>query len=197
MTMSTITIHGTTERRTVRSRLRLVPWLTVVPLAIVMAYADGFWMTSLRGAAGSIERTQEPFAAWLRESTLSVPFFVLAVIAALTFAAHRFGPVVSRPRTVLATALLVVAAGTMVGIYEVASSSAYDYSLQSSQAQMMASMDTSGAGGSSTQQQQASLALQVHAVGYGSGILLVTNLIVVGWVIAIRGGSVKTGAIRH
>ena len=41
-----------------------VPWLTVLPFAVVMAYADGFWMTSLRGAVGAIERTDEPFTSW-------------------------------------------------------------------------------------------------------------------------------------
>ena len=58
-----------------------VPWLTVIPLAAMMAYADGFWMVSLRGAVGAIERTQEPFASWLRESTVLLPAFVLAVRA--------------------------------------------------------------------------------------------------------------------
>ena len=47
-----------------------VPWLTVVALAAVLAYADGFWMTSLRGAVGAIERTQETVHRWWRESTL-------------------------------------------------------------------------------------------------------------------------------
>jgi hypothetical protein len=43
-----------------------VPWGTVLPLAVVLAYADGFWMLTLRGAIGAIERTQEPFAGWAR-----------------------------------------------------------------------------------------------------------------------------------
>jgi hypothetical protein len=162
-----------------------------------MAYADGFWMTSLRGAVGAIERTQEPFTTWLRESTLSLPFFVLAVIAALTLAARRFGPVLRTSKTIVATALMVVAAGTMVGVYEVATSSAYDYQLQSSQLQVMGSMrstDHTGAGSSLALQQRASLGLQVRAVGYGSGILLATNLVLVGWVVALRGGRLN---VRH
>ncbi|MEO6142901.1 MAG: hypothetical protein ABIP19_02900 [Dermatophilaceae bacterium] len=176
-----------------------VPWLTVLPLAVLMAYADGFWMTSLRGAAGAIERTQEPFASWLRESALALPVFVLAVLAALTLAARWFGPVLSRPRTVMATALLVVAAGTLVGIAEVAASSAYDYHLQSNQAQLMGSipgmqMPDSNAG--DLPAQQASLRLQVRAVSYGAGILLVTNLVLVGWVVAFRGGRLDLSATR-
>ena len=49
--MSTLSFNATTERpRTLRGRLSLVPWLTVLPLAVVLAYADGFWMVSLRGS---------------------------------------------------------------------------------------------------------------------------------------------------
>ena len=106
-----------------------------MPLAVVLAYADGFWLISLRGAVGSIERTREPFASWLRESTLALPVFVLAVLGALTLAARWFGPVLRKPKTVVAAALLVVAAGTLVGIAGLAASSAYDYHLQSSQLQ--------------------------------------------------------------
>ena len=105
--MSTIAINATTERsQTLRGRSG-VPWLTVVPLAVVLAYADGFWIISLREAVGAIERTGQPFANWLRESTLAVPLFVLAVLGALTLALRWFGPVLRKPRTVLATALLV------------------------------------------------------------------------------------------
>jgi hypothetical protein len=188
-------VNDTSERpRTVWRWLSAVPWLTVIPLAVAMAYADGFWMMSLRGAVGSIERTQEPFATWLRESTLTLPVFALAVMGALTLAARRFGPVLRKPKTVVATALLVVAAGTLVGIYEVATSSAYDYSLQSAQATLMSSM---GSMGSAAQQDRASLGLQVRAVGYGSGILLATNLVLVGWVVAFRGGRLNVRTTRH
>ena len=80
-----------------------------------MAYADGFWMMSLRGAVGAIERTDEPFASWLRESTLVLPVFVFAVLGALTLALRLFGPELRKSSTVL-TALLIVAAGTAVGM---------------------------------------------------------------------------------
>jgi hypothetical protein len=189
-TMSTVSINATTERPgTLRRRLSVVPWLTVVPLAVVLAYADGFWMISLRGAVGSIQRTGEPFVSWLRESALLLPVFVLAVLGALALAAHWFGPVLRKPRTVLATALLVAAAGTLVGIAALAASAAYDYHLQSDQLQLMASMRSMASMPSMAQaQEQASLGLQVRAVGLGSAILLVTNLVLVGWVVAFMGG---------
>jgi hypothetical protein len=190
-------LKATVERRgTPQSRLS-VPWLAVVPLAVVLAFADGFWITSLRGAVGAIERTQGPFAAWLHESILALPAFAFAVIAALTLALHLFGPVLRTSRAVVTTALLIAAAGTMVGIAELAASSAYDYHLQSRQLQLMDSMRQSNVGSSLAQQQQATLGLQVHAVAYGAVILLATNLVLVGWVVAMRGGRLKVSTIRQ
>jgi hypothetical protein len=201
-----VTINSTKERpaveRTTRERLtalqadRLgVPWLTVLPLAVVLAYGDGFWLTSMRGAVGAIERTQGPFAIWLRESTLVLPLFIFAVLGALTLALRWFGPVLRKPRTVMATGLLVVAAGTLVAIAEMAASSAYDYHLQSSQLQQMSSMSRTSPAASALAQ-QATLGLQLHALGYGAAILLVTNLVLVGWVVAIRGGRLKLSTTR-
>jgi hypothetical protein len=197
--INTTFISTTMERLgALRGRLSTIPWLTVVPLAVVLAYADWFWVISLRGAAGSIERTGEPFASWLRESTLVLPVFVLAVLGALKLAARWFGPAARKPKTVVAAALLVVAAGTLVGIAGIAASSAYDYHLQSNQLQLMGSMASMGSMPSMTAaQQQASLALQVRAVGLGSGLLLVTNLVVVGWVVALRGGRLNVSTTRQ
>jgi len=189
--MSTLSISATTERpRTLRGRLSVVPWLTVLPLAVVLAYADGFWLISLRGAVGSIERTGEPFASWLRESTLALPVFVLAVLGALALAARWFGPALRKTKTVVATALMVVAAGTLVGIAALAASSVYDYYLQSSHVHSMASM-------ASMAVQQAGLGLQLRAVGYGSALLLVTNLALVSWVVAMRGGRLDVSKTRQ
>ena len=109
-------------------------------LAVVMTYADGYWLASLRGAVGAIERTQSPFASWLRESTVVLPVFVFAVLGALTLALRWFGPVAGRPRAVATTALLVVAAGTIVGLAAIVASSAYDYHLQSAQMRLMGVM---------------------------------------------------------
>src|SRR3954454_17464091 len=106
-----------------------VPWVTVLGLAAVMAYADTFWLTSLQGAVGAIERSQDPFNQWLRGSTLVLPLFAVAVLWALSRAHRRFGPALRRPRKVAAAALLVAAAGTVVGVGEVVASSAYDYHL--------------------------------------------------------------------
>ena len=68
-------------------------WWTVLPLAALMAYGDGFWVMSLREAAGAIERIGTPRSqAWLRESTLFLPVFVIAVLVATSVALAPFRP---------------------------------------------------------------------------------------------------------
>ena len=171
-----------------------IPWSTVITLAALMAFADGFWMMSLRGAVGAIERTQEPFASWLYESTAALPLFMVAVLAALTLALRWFGPVLSRPRTVMATGFLVAGAGTLVGIAEVAVSSAWDYQLQ---LQLMDSLHHMTTPAALPLQEQASLGLQFRAIGYGSAILLITNVVATGWAIAIHGGRLDISRERR
>ena len=114
-----MSIGSTVECPTAVPARRGVPWATVLPVAVVMAYANGFWLTSLRGAVGAIERTQGPFASWLRESTLALPAYVFVVLGALTVALRLFGSTPRRLRLAL-TALMVVAAGTVAGTIEMA-----------------------------------------------------------------------------
>jgi hypothetical protein len=66
-----------------------------------------------------------------------------------------------------------------------------------SMGQSSPSSNSSAAVNSSRQQQRASLGLQVRAVAYGSGLLLVTNLALVGWVVAMRGGQLKVSSTRR
>ena len=170
-----------------------VAWGTVATLAVVMAYGDGFWLISLRGAFGAIERTQAPFTAWLRESTLTLPFYMLVVIATLMLGLRRFGLVLRRPRALLTTGLILAGGGTLVGIIAITVSSGYDYHLQSTQLVAMNGM-MECTGGCLAQLQHATLVLQFKAVALGSGLLLATNLVLVGWMITILGGRIKVGS---
>jgi hypothetical protein len=179
------------------SRLR-VPWKTVVALAVVLAYADGFWLISLRGAVGAIERAQSPFASWLRESTIVLPLFVFAVLGVLTLALRWFGPVLDKPRKVVATALLVVAAGTVVGLAAIVASSAYDYHLQSAQLHLMDAMRANcGTGNCLAQEVHSTLALHIRGVIYVSRWILLTNLVLVAWLVAMSGGRLKLGTTKR
>jgi hypothetical protein len=105
------------------------------------------------------------------------------------------------------TALVVVAVGTLVGIGELAVSSAYDYHLQSNL--ILASQEThtgpgampgmamgSGAAGAAgmnmggvAAQQHATLMMHLRGGAFASVALLVANLVLVAWFVAMRGGS--------
>lgn len=184
------------ERSAAAAARSAVPWLTVIPLALVMAYADGFWVVSLRGAVGAIERSQTPFESWLSESTLVLPVFVFAVLGALTLTLRWFGPKISRRKALLVGGLLIVAAGTLTGVVELAASAAYDYHLQAQQ--LAAHHAMSGCGTDCRDQQlQATLALDVRAVFYGIGLMLVTNLVLVAWVVSLRGGRLEVTTTRR
>jgi hypothetical protein len=169
----------------------------VIPLAVVMAYADEFWIVSLRGAAGSIERVQEPFMSWLRESTLLLPVFVFAVLGALTLALRMFGPGRLRARAVAAASLLVVAAGTVAAVIVLAASTAYDYRLQVAHLGMSGAMRGDCAGGCLAEQQHATLMVDVKAVAFGSAIILATNVLLVGWLVSLRGGRLTLDGSRR
>jgi len=191
-----------------------LPWVTVFALAIVMAAADGFILTSLQGAVGAIERAQGPFASWLRDTAIVLPVFVVAVMWAFTRAHRKHGltsPAMRSWRRVVATALLIVAAGTAVGIAETTVSAAMDYRLQSQLLQRTAGLHNhaiSGANGSPeanpaysdsswSPEQRQTMALDVKAVGFGSGLILATNIVLVGWVVALRGGRLDVVPSRR
>jgi hypothetical protein len=173
-----------------------VPWKTVVALAAGLSFADGFWLVSLRGAVGAIERAQSPFAGWLWESTVVLPVFALAVLGALTLALRWFGPLPRGPKQVVATALLIVGGGTVAGIAAVTASSAYDYHLQTAQLRLMDAMHAICTDSCLAQEQHATLAVHVHAVLYISRWLLLTNLVVVAWLVAMWGGRLRLGTTR-
>jgi hypothetical protein len=180
-------VVGSDQERTATTGRSSVPWSAVVTFAIAITCADWFWVMSLRMAAGDIQRTQAPFSDWLRESVLVLPMFVLAVLGAFTLALRRFGPRVSTARNVLTTSVLIVSTTTAVGIVGLLGSSAYDYYLQSKELLMMDSMRRMCVGNCDNLR-DATFSLQVHSVGYGSLMLLITNIIVVGWIVAMRAG---------
>jgi hypothetical protein len=194
-----VTLLSTAARPTaaVEQPRRAVPWSTILPLAIVLAYADGFWMTSLRGAVGAMETTQSPYASWWRESTLVIPVFVVAVLGALMLAQRWFGPVLRRPRAVVATVLLIVAAGTLVGMAQIAAGSAYDYHLQSAQLRMMDLMQSMCTGNCLPAQEHDTLVTTLRGGFYVSRWLLLTNLVLVGWLVAMRGGRVALATTKR
>jgi hypothetical protein len=173
-----------------------VPWTTVLTLAVLLDFADGFFMTSLRNAVGAIERTQEPFTSYWRTSLLLVPAFALGVLVALTVALRLFGPQTRSRRQVLATVALVAAAGALVGAAATTASSAADYALQSGQLGMMKSMRATCDASCLAAQQHATFLAHVKAIVIVGALMLVTNLLLVGWLAALRGGALKVSTVR-
>ena len=174
-------------------RLR-VPWGTVLPLAVVAAFGNGFWLIAIRGAVGAIERTQEPFVVWLQESTLLLPMYVFAVLAALTLALRWFGPGPHRARAVVATLLLVALASTLAALVVQAASAAYDYRLQAEQVATMASHMPACDSACVAGQQHSALLLQMRALGLNGSVVLVSNMVLLGLVVAIRGGRLDVAS---
>ncbi len=173
-----------------------VPWRTVLPLAVVLALANVFWIVSLRGAVGAIERTQTPFESWVRESALSLPLFVLAVLGGLALALRWFGPSGHRPRQVALTGLLVASAATLAGVAVLAASTFYDFLLQLDQESMMGAMKQSCSTACQAAQDEATFWLQLRSFGWGTLLLLGTNVVLVAWAVAALGGRLRVSTPR-
>ncbi len=173
-----------------------VPWRTVLPLAVVLAFADTFWVVSLREAVGAIERTQTPFLSWVRESALSLPLFVLAVLGALTLAMHWFGPSPHRSKQVALTGLLVTASATLAGVAVLAASTFYDYRLEIDQNHRWGRCGSPAAAPAWQPRRRPPPAPDAVPRLWGTLILLVTNLVLVAWAIAALGGRLRIGRPR-
>jgi hypothetical protein len=196
----------TAERRGTFANGVRVPWVAVIVLAVWMSFADGFWIVSLREAAGAAIRTGQPFASWLVDCTVVLPLFVGAVVAAFAIAYRRYGSVM-RGRKVVATSLLVALAGTVAALVVAVSSAGYDYYLQAGQADLVAATHSHSSGQVSPYDptctgacaiDQSTLVVHARGLAYLVPLLLVTNGVVVGWVVALRGGRLDapTGSRR-
>ena len=185
-------------------------WISIAVFAIVMAYADGFWVTSLQGAVGAIERRQPPFERWLRDSTLMVPVYVIAVLAAVLMARRLVGHGHGKVVKFATTALLIVLLSSVVATAEVAASSAYDYHLQTRHLELQHASHTtlvaaqpgtivptnpSSCTGTCAVRRD-TFNMHVRAVLYGSRMMLITNLVLVVWVLALRGNRLWRRSVR-
>jgi hypothetical protein len=176
-----------------------VPWGTVVVLAVLLAYADGFVLTAVQGAVGPIERTGSPFTTWLRTSTLLLPAFLVAVLGALTFARRRFGPALARPLPSFGAALVIAVAGGLVGTAVIGVSAAYDYHLQSQALRALAALHghLHHAAPAVDPAQRDSLAVDAHAARIAGRAILLADVVIAVWVTALRGGRLDARPRRR
>jgi hypothetical protein len=196
--LAPIEAHRTTETG-LRDRLP-VSWVTVVVFAGALAYADGFWVTSALRAIGATANTQGPFLHWLRDSTMMLPAIVLAVLAALRLT-QRWVEGRREIVQLAAAALLVILVSSAVSIAELSISSAADYKFQANQlahphtthfttpaAPTTVAVSAPGTCADLCAAKHSSMVVHVRAVGYGSVAMLITNVVLVLWVLALRGG---------
>jgi len=196
-------MDSTLTRVDAAQRRLAVHWLTVAFFAVVIAFGDGFWVTSVQGAVGAIERNDPPFARWLRDSALMVPLYFLAVLAAILLGRRWFGRHRSRLMKVGGTALLMVVLTSAVAITTVAASSAYDYRLQSRDLVSVhafhqtiadpapgATAPTNGGCTGICAEKQLTLNSHMKALRVASVVLLLSNVVLVLWVMALRGDRI-------
>ena len=178
-------------------------WLTVGCVAVGVALADGFWLTSLQGAVGAIERLSPPFERWLRDSLIVLPFFVAAVVVALYLTRRWVGDRRSGTQLLVAGLLMVVFT-FVVGVIEVGVSSGYDYYLQTNHIVIAEHLkhptyrmvgNTPVLVGSATcdaicQAKDATWDVHLRAFWFSTALIAITNVVMVAWVLAIRGGRV-------
>src|SRR5690349_8319844 len=128
--MSTLSTFKPSRARVHHPARPGVPWGTVTTLAVGMSCTSAFWLVSLAGAVGAPERYQTPFATWLMMPLTLLPVYAVGVLAPLMLAKHWFGPVLHGLGSVVTTALLILATGTLLGVTAMVVSGAYDYTLQ-------------------------------------------------------------------
>jgi hypothetical protein len=179
-----------------------VSWTTVVSLVVLIACVDAFWATTVQGAVGATAESQTPFVHWLRDSVLMLVPFTLAVLAALALT-RRW--VVRGHREIVqlaVAALLLVVITAGVGIAQVSATAARDYRIQVTGIGVTHSLHGTPVVQSGTTTvdvtktgctevcaaRHQTLTTHVRAVGYASLVLLLSNLVLVVWVLALRGG---------
>lgn len=201
--MTTVTIKGLAAPR----RAPPLPWPAIAALAVGLAYGDGFWLTALQGVIGAVERQEPPFARWVRDATLMLPLVFLAVLLALEAArragAGRKGAVVRIAGLALAAAL----AGGAVTMVEAGVSSALDYRQQVQHLAQQHGGGEQGVAGPGAegspafalyctlrgapaqsavaQLEYATLMLHLRALALFGAVVLATNLVLVGGVLAV------------
>ena len=166
-----------------------VPWGTVLTMAVLLSVIDSFVANVVQGAVGSVERAGESFRSWMVMSVVTLPLFVLAVLGALAVARRRFGHELHTPKKVVATALLIAFAGTVLGSAVVVANTAYDYHLQSQEIRATVASHGHAHHGLSVEEQLAqTLSADEAGARDGGRLIVMADLVIVAWVTAMRGG---------
>jgi hypothetical protein len=105
-------------------------WWSVGLFAVVLAFANGFIVTSMQWTVGAIERLSPPFEQWMYNSVVMIPVYVIAIIGALYLARRLAGEGSGKAKKLWIAVGTIIVAGTFVGMANMALSSLYDFYLQ-------------------------------------------------------------------
>lgn len=169
---------------------RPVAWVAVLALAVAMAAADVFWLVSLRQITGAVERTSDPATQWVREGLLLLPAYVVAVLLARRALLRRGRARPGGGLPVVGGGATIALAGALVGVVALLASSAYDFVLQSELVTHLAQHGRC-APSCPPSQSWASFTLLLQSAGWGSLLMLVSNVVAVGWLAALWGGRLR------
>src|SRR5262245_18864303 len=184
------TLSSVRRPRALRPGRAGVPWVTVAVLGLALSCSTAFWLVSLEGAIGATERFRTPFATWLMLSVALLPIMALAVLGVLMLALRWYGAELRGTGRVVLTGLMLVAASTLVGLAAIVASSAYDYSLQLPHVSGMNDMAPC-TGACVPREQHEIFYLHVHGVFLVGRRLLLTNVVIVAWLVAMGGGRIR------
>lgn len=160
----------------------------VVGTALGLAVVNGFVVTALRGAVGSVSRVHTPLGTWLLEVAVTAPLLVVGIGLASVLVGRR-RPLDSRAGVVLTT-LAVVLVGLVVGGAALVVDALTDHALQVAALQDMAGMDGMSDPATTATLAAANADVHARAVALGLGVLSVVDTVLVGWVVALHGGHV-------
>ena len=191
--MSTLSTFKPSRARARRPAPAGVPWATVATFAVGMSCTAAFWLVSLTGAIGAPDRYARPFATWVMLSIALLPVFGAGVLGAMMLAKRWFGPVLHGWARVVATALLILAGGTLAGVVAIAASGAYDYHFQMHVLHTMGGMSGMApcTGECIPREEHQILVLHIRGVVLVSQKLLLANAVLVAWIVAMWGGRIK------
>jgi hypothetical protein len=186
-------------------------WTTVAVMAVFLAFADGFVLLAFQGAVGAVERQSQPFQRWIVMSLLMVPFYAAAVVLAMILTRRWAGRLRRSWVKGGIAVLLIVATSVMLGAVLEAGNGVYDYSLQSRHIDLMVSTHTLHSGDSAFQpvepasqkcdagcrQKHDTIVTHIRSVFLAAKYMLLINLVLTVWLVAIRGGRLWAAPRRQ
>lgn len=179
-------------------------WWSVGLFAVVLAFANGFIVTSMQWTVGAIERLSPPFEQWMFNSVVMIPVYAIAIVGALYLARRLAGEGSGKSKKLWIAVGVVIVTGVVVAMVNMALSSLYDFYLQTQHIDLSQHLrhplyrvdgTTPVLVGSATCDatcQAISATKDAHVRGFllATKLFLVIDAVLVVWTLALRGGVI-------